>query len=291
MGKKSTSTKSTPWAPAQPILLGAGQGIENTFNQNQGNLSNIESGLTGSTIPSLQSAIANGQQMMQPGENYLNGVLGGQYLNSNPYVTQMANYAGQQAANQVNGTFSAAGRTGSNANQVDLAKGVALGEMQPLMQNYQQERANQQQAAGMLPGYNASQFAGYSPLLSGTQLAGQLPYYGSQTLSGVGGLYGGYGTQTQPGGWGTGLLGAASNMFSFAPIPLSDRRLKRDIVKIGEEPDGLGVYTFSYSFDPDRTIYKGVMADEVKQLRPWAYIDNVRDGYAGVDYAKLQEAA
>jgi hypothetical protein len=29
------------------------------------------------------------------------------------------------------------------------------------------------------------------------------------------------------------------------------------------------------------------MADEVKQLRPWAYIGNFRDGYAGVAYGLL----
>jgi hypothetical protein len=29
------------------------------------------------------------------------------------------------------------------------------------------------------------------------------------------------------------------------------------------------------------------MADEVKQLRPWAYIENYRDGYAGVNYGAL----
>lgn len=293
MGKKSTKTTSTsaPWAPAQPLLLGAGQGISNIVNGNQGNLSNIESGITGSTIPGLQQQIAQTGQQLQPGMDFINSTLGGQYLNSNPYVQDMANFAGQQAGNAVNSSFSMAGRTGSGANQTDLARGVTQAELQPLMQNYQNERGLQTQAAGMLPGYTSAQYAGYTPLLGAQQLAGQLPYYGANAYGNMAGLYNGYGTQTstQPGGWLNGLISAGAQVASAAAM--SDRRVKRDIVKVGEYPDGLGIYDFSYTFDPDRTVYRGVMADEVKRLRPWAYIDNFRDGYAGVNYAKLSEAA
>lgn len=244
-------------------------------------------------LPGLEGQISGAQQQLAPGNDYLKSVLGGNYLNSNPYVNQMAGYAGQQAANQVNSTFGAAGRTGGGANQMDLARGVAQGEMQPLMQNYQNERGMQQQAAGMLPNYYASQFSGYQPLAQTSQTAGQLPYYGSQSLNGMGSLFSGYGTQvgTVPGGWGTDLLNAAASAGSAA-LMASDRRLKRDIVKTGEYLDGLGIYTFRYRHDPDQTVYRGVMADEVKQLRPWAYAPNFRgDGYDGVNYAALQEAA
>jgi hypothetical protein len=91
-----------------------------------------------------------------------------------------------------------------------------------LGQNYNTGLGVQANAAGLLPGYSTSQFAGYTPLLGAQQLAGQLPYYGASALGNIGGLYGGYGqqSQTQPGGWLGGLLGAASNMFSFSPIKI-----------------------------------------------------------------------
>ena len=70
----------------------------------------------------------------------------------------------------------------------------------------------------------------------------------------------------------------------------SDRRLKRNIERIGEwddKGDGLGRYRFSYVFDPTNTLVEGVMADEVRDLRPEAYIPNFRGEYAGVNYGAL----
>ena len=64
----------------------------------------------------------------------------------------------------------------------------------------------------------------------------------------------------------------------------SDRRLKDNIVKVGEMPDGLGVYEFNYIWSEERTT--GVMADEVEKLRPWA-LGPVVDGYATVNYGAL----
>jgi hypothetical protein len=71
----------------------------------------------------------------------------------------------------------------------------------------------------MLPSYQSSQFAGYTPLLGATQLAGQLPYYGSQSLGTIGSLMGNYGTTTgtQPGGWGTDLISAGMAALPFIP--------------------------------------------------------------------------
>lgn len=66
---------------------------------------------------------------------------------------------------------------------------------------------------------------------------------------------------------------------------ISDRRLKTEIVKIGQLSDGLGIY--EYSIFGKRQ--KGVMADEVKKLRPEAYIPNYVANYSAVDYSKLKD--
>jgi hypothetical protein len=223
VGKKSTKTKSTstPWGPAQPYLLGAAQTMTNTVNQNQPNLQNLDSNLVGQ-LPALGSMAMGPQPGVADATNYLTDTLNGKYLNSNPYVQQQAALAGNDAANHVNATFSAAGRTGSGDHAYSLGKGITAAELPILSQEYQNERSLQNNAAGLLPGIDAARYAGVSPYLAATQEAGQLPYYGVGSLSGLGNLFGGYGTQTQtqPGGWMGGLLGAASNMFSFSPIKL-----------------------------------------------------------------------
>lgn len=73
-------------------------------------------------------------------------------------------------------------------------------------------------------------------------------------------------------------------------IMASDRRLKRNIVRVGAASDGLGIYDYEYTFAPGETV-RGVMADEVEKLRPWAFVPNFRGDYAGVNYATLGSLA
>jgi hypothetical protein len=61
------------------------------------------------------------------------------------------------------------------------------------------------------------------------------------------------------------LLGAGAQAGAFA---FSDRRLKRDIRPIGKLPNGLTVYRFRYQWADEETT--GVMADEVRNVAPWA---------------------
>lgn len=70
---------------------------------------------------------------------------------------------------------------------------------------------------------------------------------------------------------------------------LSDPRLKTDVEKVGEYADGLGRYRWNYveGMGLPKGRHEGVMADEVKELRPWAYIPNFMGEYAGVDYGRL----
>lgn len=83
------------------------------------------------------------------------------------------------------------------------------------------------------------------------------------------------------GGAGSALGGAAAMKTAF-----SDRRLKRNIVRVGhDERTGLNLYEFSYVDAPDFR-FRGVMADEVEFYFPEAVTHN-EQGFASVDYAKL----
>jgi hypothetical protein len=64
----------------------------------------------------------------------------------------------------------------------------------------------------------------------------------------------------------------------------SDVRLKHDIVLLGHLDNGLGFYRFVYN--GGRTVYTGVMAQEVEQIMPSAIVHD-RDGYLSVRYEKL----
>lgn len=75
----------------------------------------------------------------------------------------------------------------------------------------------------------------------------------------------------------------ASTIGGIASI-FSDRRLKTEIERIGEYPDGLGLYSFRYIGTALRRI--GVMADEVSRLRPWALGPQI-GGFATVNYGAL----
>jgi hypothetical protein len=65
----------------------------------------------------------------------------------------------------------------------------------------------------------------------------------------------------------------------------SDIRLKEDIVPLGRLDNGIGLYRFRYKGN-DRTVYVGVMAQQVREIVPSA-VARGRDGYLRVDYDKL----
>jgi hypothetical protein len=64
----------------------------------------------------------------------------------------------------------------------------------------------------------------------------------------------------------------------------SDLRLKQDVVRVGTNHLGLGVYHYRYKGMDG--VWEGVMAQEVEIMHPTA-IKPLPHGYKAVDYAKL----
>jgi hypothetical protein len=63
----------------------------------------------------------------------------------------------------------------------------------------------------------------------------------------------------------------------------SDRKLKKNINKIGESPSGLNIYSFEYKNSKyGEGLFQGVMSDEIPQEAV-----GTRDGYDTVDYSML----
>lgn len=95
--------------------------------------------------------------------------------------------------------------------------------------------------------------------------------------AGMGGLF----------GLGSSVLGGWARA-GFPGLSLSDRRVKTNIERIGDDPRGWGVYRFSYLWDGVRKAgqHLGFMADEVERVRPEAVVRHPT-GLKMVDYDAL----
>ena len=71
---------------------------------------------------------------------------------------------------------------------------------------------------------------------------------------------------------------------AVSPKPTSDRRLKKNIKYKSKSKSGLNIYEFEYNWSPQK--YTGVMAQEVKKVKPSAVSENIF-GHMMVDYSQL----
>jgi hypothetical protein len=76
------------------------------------------------------------------------------------------------------------------------------------------------------------------------------------------------------------IAGTAANLASL----FSDRRLKRDVLRLGRIADGIGLYLYRYLWSPAWRI--GVMAQEVLAAKPEAALEHA-SGFLMVNYGAL----
>lgn len=86
-----------------------------------------------------------------------------------------------------------------------------------------------------------------------------------------------------------GGIGKLAGQIGSAAIMASDRRLKKDIVKLGDDPRGWGIYNFKYNLDSLEHLGEctGYMADEVELVRPDAVLTHPSTGIKFIDYSRL----
>lgn len=204
-------------------------------------------------------------------------IMQGSYLNDSPWLQGQIDASARDIRDQVGSVFESGGRYGSGKHAGVLSRALADMENDYRFKNYSAERAYQDAAGGKI--------------LQGTTIAAALPQLASSTYAdALAQLLGRYTTGTEKGTSTSkesgGLLGqllAAGAQVGSAALMASDPRLKREIQKIGELADGLGVYVWRYLWG---TLAVGVMADEVAEKRPWA-LGPVLHGFATVNYGAL----
>lgn len=209
--------------------------------------------------------------------------------------TGATNFLAQLLGVSPSGVASTANTVGTAANGIAAGGGAQQGYNNylqmagyaPAMRQMAQGVTGQGAAAGLLnSGATAKALQ-----TRGAELNNQFFNNYLQQLAGLsglglqaGGLVANTGQKSTSTGGSPSTLGSiASTVGGIASI-FSDRRLKRDIERVGEFPDGLGIYAYRYVMGAKRVL--GVMADEVAKLRPWA-LGPERASYATVNYGAL----
>lgn len=314
----STSTSSSGSAQdwAQPYASQAAQNVLGVYGANQGGLNSLsqqansqlgnirgQQAQIGQQLAGYSRQLGQFGQTAGQGNAFLGDVIGGDYMSGNPYIRNIMGQMGEQILGDVGSGFSSAGRYGSGAYTGVLADSLSDAYGQLLYGNYSDELARRMAATGQaqsaLQGQQSAvsaaqqaQAANNQQQLAQTAMTAELPYIGSNNMANsLGALFSGGTEQSQSkqtgpspiwGALGAGL-GAAGSIF----MGKSDRRLKTKIELVRRDPDGLGWYEWNWKSDPNGERAFGVIADEVKELRPWAYVPDYKDGYDGVNYGTL----
>jgi hypothetical protein len=163
-------------------------------------------------------------------------------------------------------------------------------------QLYQQGQQNQQAGIGLGQNVQSLRYDDANRLMGAGQYQQEAPWQVQRNAAGIMSQLAHGTTQTQNQtmnplsqliGWGTAIGGAAAGMSGGGAAAASDRRVKRDITRIGSLPSGLPAYTFAYIWDePGAPLHTGVMAQEAAELFPDA-VSTHAHGYLMVDYSKV----
>jgi hypothetical protein len=264
----------------------------------------------------LQGNLGTFQSQLTP---YANGSM----IGNNPALAAQLAQIQTDVGNSVNGQFAAAGRDLSGANQMAYGRGVAAAEAPVIAAQYNQDVANQINAAnslynagnttaGTLLGMQQNYLANQGQGMSAAQSALDAQNYGANAtlaaeaqrrgiplqalglLAQIGVPIAGLGTQSTSNTTGTQQMAGANqfgtvaqginNLLKFMP---SDMRLKEDIAPVGALFDGTPVYAYRYKGAP--TYHIGLLAQDVEKTSPDAVIEI--NGYKAVDYRAATEAS
>jgi len=197
----------------------------------------------------------------------------------------------QQRSNIMNQLRGVAGSSGIGGLAQALANQGTLQAGQVSAQLSQQERQNAMMAA---KGASAADMAqrGGAAMVQSAEMQRQSTLLGIEYGGMAGanaGVQAAYGNQMSAFGANANMIGSQMQMTgqiygaAIGAAAKSDRRLKKNINKIGESPSGLNIYSFEYKNSKyGEGLFQGVMSDEIPQEAV-----GTRDGYDTVDYSML----
>jgi len=193
----------------------------------------------------------------------------------------------QQRANIMDQMKGAAGGSGIAALAQQMAQSGQLASQQASASIGSQEAANQKAAATQAGQLQQMEAQGATNIASqkaqGEQWSTQMETDKVSTLLGMeqGAMAG---AQERADAAKAGQWDAVGDIAGSVTGALSDRRLKKNIKRIGTSSSGIGVYTFEYiDKEIGEGIFQGTMSDEV----PESVVLKHSSGYDMIDYSKI----
>jgi len=281
-GSKSTS-KTTPIYGKE--VTGAASDISNTLHTQLPKITGVTDQLSG-LVPGLLDDFKNGDPSVDAARGFNSDVLGGKYLNANPYLDQVIEATGNDVRNQTAGALGVHGNYGDSSALADIvSRNVANAAGNLRYQNYNNGLMLMGQQAGLSPTLAASKYLPIDQMTNIAQ-AQQIPVQAATGAgAGIGGLLGQYTntkTKSSP-GIGQMLMNAAAA--AAQAYAACDARLKENIRAVGLTHGGLPLYSFNYIGDPEPRI--GPLAQEVAEMQPENLGPEI-DGYMTVKLAEVR---
>ncbi len=278
MGLSSSKTTSSNKPIYGSHLTGAAGAIKGVYEQQAPKVAGYADQV-GALLPSLLERYTAGDPAVNAARGYVTDTLGGDPA-SNPHLDDMLALSADRVRNRTQAAMGVRGQMGGSQYADVVSRNLAQNETGMRYQDYSQEMARRERAAGMAPGVAAADLMTLAPAFGAAEMASELPMRAAGTYAaGVGGLLGQYTNQTQKSN--PGLMGVIGTGLQAASL-FSDRRLKTDIRRVGQTDEGVPVYTYRYK--AGGPVQMGVMADEVPQEARGPDVD----GYATVDYGKVR---
>lgn len=306
----TTKTENKPPAWAVPLFEQSASEAQRIYDSGAGGnvyRGDTTAGLGRTTlagISGVQAAASSLPATSSSGTNLLDMASGAQLRQGNPYFNEALQGQLDDTAAQVQSQFSGSGRYGSGANTAVLTKQLGNIRANAMYNQYNQDTANMLTANNLVDQANSNL---YQNKLSGSQAtikAGQLQDAAKQAdldaalarfqatdnqdwirlgllQAAASGSAGNYGTGVQTQRTSGNPLSVIGGIGSLATK--SDRRLKENIEEVGEK-NGFQLYEWNYIGGEQR--YRGVMAQDVIQLRPDA-IEFDSEGFMAVRYDLL----
>lgn len=176
----STSASGSGQSWAQPYAASAVNQVQNVVNANQPGLQALtdltRNGVVNPLLGKFNASLGPSGQAT----SHYSDILGGKYLNGNPYIGGMLDQSRRDVTNDVNSQFEMSGRYGSDAHGYGLARGLGDAENNLLYQNYGDEMNRMDAAAQAAQAGNAGDIAS---LLSAIGAGAEIPYTGTNNLA------------------------------------------------------------------------------------------------------------
>lgn len=206
---KTTSSNKPVYAPQLEAMAG---NVNSAYQAQAPKITGVTDQLS-ALVPGILDRYTNGDPNVTAAAGYNADVLGGKYLDANPYLDAIVGKSQNDARNQTAAALGVRGLNGGSAFGNIISRNVIDAGNTLRFNNYNTERGRMDSAASMAPSLAAAQ---YLPIDIATQIA-QAQGIPLQAASGAaaatGGLLGQYTQNTQKQGMNLfqTLLGAGSN--------------------------------------------------------------------------------